>query len=154
MAEVFFYHLTRTPLEATLPELLEKSASRGWKALVKSGQPDRVSWLDDRLWLGAENGFLAHGIAGGPHDGDQPVLISTASLAANGAAIMLAVDGAEVSMDDAARFERVCILFDGNDAAALDHARGQWKALTDAGCPARYWSQESGNWAEKASKNL
>jgi DNA polymerase-3 subunit chi len=47
----------------------------------------------------------------------------------------------------------VCILFDGLDGEALSHARGQWKALTDAGCAARYWSEESGKWEEKATKN-
>jgi DNA polymerase-3 subunit chi len=45
---------------------------------------------------------------------------------------------------------RVCILFDGNDDAALDTARGQWKALTRAGCSAQYWSEESGRWEKKA----
>jgi DNA polymerase-3 subunit chi len=47
------------------------------------------------------------------------------------------------------RLERVCILFDGNDEAALQVARGQWKALTDAVCEAQYWSQEGGSWAMK-----
>ena len=46
--------------------------------------------------------------------------------------------------------ERVCILFDGNDAAALDAARGQWKGLTGAGCKAQYWSEESGRWEMRA----
>ena len=41
---------------------------------------------------------------------------------------------------------------DGNDPAALDIARGQWKALTDAGCAAQYWSEESGRWEKKAEK--
>jgi hypothetical protein len=29
-------------------------------------------------------------------------------------------------------------------------ARGQWKALTQAGCAAQYWAQDSGQWAMKA----
>lgn len=48
--------------------------------------------------------------------------------------------------------ERVCVLFDGNDDLALNRARGQWKALTDAGCAAQYWSEESGRWEKKAEK--
>ena len=48
--------------------------------------------------------------------------------------------------------ERVCVIFDGNDPAALDIARGQWKALTDAGCAAQYWSEESGRWEKKAER--
>ena len=48
------------------------------------------------------------------------------------------------------RLERVCILFDGHDGMALDAARGQWRALTGAGCKAQYWSEESGRWEKKA----
>ena len=32
----------------------------------------------------------------------------------------------------------------------MAHARGQWKALTGAGCAAEYWSEESGRWEKKA----
>ena len=33
--EVWFYHLERTSLDQALPELLEKTLARGWKALVR-----------------------------------------------------------------------------------------------------------------------
>ena len=63
------------------------------------------------------------------------------------------LDGAEVSEADCAALERVCILFDGNDPAAVDRARGQWKALTGAGIAAQYWSEQSGRWQKKAESN-
>lgn len=110
-----------------------------------------MEWLDDRLWLGADDGFLPHGLAGGPHDRAQPILLTTGA-AANDPACLMAVDGAEVAPDEVARMERVCILFDGNDEAALNRARAQWKALTEAGCAAQYWSEESGRWEKKAEK--
>ena len=34
--EVWFYHLERTGLEQALPELLNKTLARGWRALVRS----------------------------------------------------------------------------------------------------------------------
>ncbi|MDA0962044.1 MAG: DNA polymerase III subunit chi, partial [Proteobacteria bacterium] len=71
-------------------------------------------------------------------------------VAANDAACLMAVDGAEVTPDEVQRLERTCILFDGNDDAALSVARGQWKALTAAGCAAQYWSEDSGRWQKKA----
>ncbi|MFT7524252.1 MAG: DNA polymerase-3 subunit chi, partial [Candidatus Paceibacteria bacterium] len=61
MAEVLFYHLTRTPLEVTLPDLLTKSRARGWNVVVRAGSAERLDWLDQRLWLGADTSFLAHG---------------------------------------------------------------------------------------------
>jgi len=55
-----------------------------------------------------------------------------------------------VSAEEVQALERVCILFDGRDEAALQAARSQWKALTAAGCAAQYWSEESGRWQKKA----
>lgn len=154
MPEVYFYHLTRSPLEETLPDLLEKCRARNWNVLVKAKDDTRLTWLDARLWLGADTGFLPHGLAGSAYDADQPVLLTTQETNPNAAQILMAVDGAAVSQTEIAGFLRVCVLFDGNDDAALMHARAQWKQITDLDCPARYWSQESGSWAEKASKNI
>ena len=149
MGAVFFYHLTRRPLEATLPMLLEKARAAGWRVLVRGTQDARLDWLDQKLWLGPEDGFLAHGRAGGPHDARQPILLGTGA-ASNQASCIMSVDGAELAPDEVEALERACILFDGNDEAAVAHARGQWKALTDAGCSAQYWSEESGRWEKKA----
>lgn len=153
MAEVFFYHLTRTPLEVTLPDLLEKTLSRDWKAVVRGTSAQRLEWLDKVLWTASDDSFLPHGLAGGEQDADQPILLTTSNETPNLADILMAVDGAEVDVNEVSDFSRVCIIFDGNDEVALNGARAQWKTLTDAGVPATYWSQESGNWAKKASKN-
>lgn len=150
MGAVYFYHLTRQPLEATLPMLLEKSLSAGWRVAVRGREAARLVWLDERLWLGPEDGFLPHGIAGGPHDADQPVLLTTDSARPNGAACLMTIDGAEVQAEEVQVLERVCILFDGTDDAAVQVARGQWKALTGAGCAAQYWSEAGGRWEKKA----
>jgi len=150
MGAVYFYHLTRQPLEATLPMLLEKSLGAGWRVAVRGRDAARLVWLDERLWLGPEDGFLPHGIAGGPHDADQPVLLTTQSACPNGAVCVMAIDGAEVRAEEVQTLERVCILFDGNDDAAVQVARGQWKALTGAGCGAQYWSEAGGRWEKKA----
>ena len=150
MGAAYFYHLTRRPLEATLPMLVGKALQAGWRVAVRGVDPGRMDWLDQKLWQGPEEGFLPHGLAGGPHDADQPVLLTTAPDMPNAAACLMTVDGAGVEPDEVQRLERVCILFDGNDPDAVQVARGQWKALTGAGCSAQYWSEESGRWEKKA----
>lgn len=150
MGAVYFYHLTRQPLEHTLPALLDKARQAGWRIAVRGTDTARMDWLDEKLWLGPEDRFLPHGRAGGPYDADQPILLTTSAVAGNGATCIMAVDGAVVEAEEVAALERVCILFDGNDDMAVQHARGQWKALTDAGCSAQYWSEESGRWEKKA----
>lgn len=152
MGAAYFYHLTRQPLETTLPILLGKARDAGWRIAVRGTNADRMTWLDERLWLGADDGFVAHGLAGGPHDADQPILLTTESTYANTPDCVMSVDGAEIAAEDVTGRARVCILFDGNDPDAVQRARGQWKALTDAGCAAQYWSEESGRWEKKAEK--
>ncbi|SLN54922.1 DNA polymerase III subunit chi [Roseovarius gaetbuli] len=150
MGAAFFYHLTRTPLEVTLPMLLGKAQGAGWRVMVRGRDRARMEWLDEKLWQGPEDGFLPHGLAGAEHEADQPILLGTAPERPNGAVCVMSIDGAEVPPEEVQALERVCILFDGNDDAALNAARGQWKALTGAGCSAQYWSEDSGRWEKKA----
>ncbi|MEM9342665.1 MAG: DNA polymerase III subunit chi [Pseudomonadota bacterium] len=148
MGDVYFYHLTREPVEVTLPSLLAKARKAGWRVVVRGTSEDRLDWLDEKLWLG--EGFLPHGRAGGPHDADQPILLTTKPEAPNAATCLMTIDSAPVDADEITAHDRTCILFDGNDATALDAARTQWRDLTGAGCSAQYWSQESGRWEKKA----
>ena len=150
MGAVYFYHLTRHPLEATLPALLAKARAAGWRVAVRGRDAARLQWLDEKLWLGPEEEFLPHGLAGGAHDARQPVLLTTSREAANAPDCLIGIDGAEVSPEEVGRLARVCVLFDGNDAAAVQVAREQWRALTRAGCAAQYWSEASGRWEMQA----
>ena len=125
MGAAYFYHLTDGPLEATLPVLLGKARQAGWRVVVRGPDAARMDWLDDRLWLGPEEAFLPHGRAGTGFDADQPILLTTEADVPNGAACLMSVDGAEVSAEDVGRMERTCILFDGNDPAAVARARDQ-----------------------------
>lgn len=148
MGAAFFYHLTDSPLEATLPMLIGKARGAGWRVLVRCPHEALLTRLDGLLWQGPEDGFMPHGTAGGPHDADQPVLLG--DVPSDGFGCLMSVAGADVAAAEVTALERTCILFDGHDGAALDHARGQWKALTDAGCSAQYWAQEDGRWTKKA----
>lgn len=148
MGNALFYHLTRSPAEALLPVLIGKSLQAGWRVELRATGRDRLERLDERLWQG--DGFLPHGLAGGPHDARQPVLMTVAGrAAANAPACLMALDGAEVGAAECAGLERACILFDGNDPAATDRARQQWRVLTGAGVTAEYWSEEGGGWERK-----
>lgn len=153
MAEVYFYHLTRSPGLRTLCALLTRSLDQGWRVAVRGPDRDRLAELDEALWQGGADEFLPHGIEGGRHDARQPILLCQGAVA-TGTDALIAVDGAEVTADEVPALRRASILFDGTDGAALARARDQWRALTASGLPARYWSEEGGKWQEKASKNL
>lgn len=153
MGAAYFYHLTQNPLEHTLPILLEKARSAGWRIAVRGVELARLEALDQRLWMGREDSFLPHGIAGTEHDALQPILLTTTADLPNKASCIMCVHGAQISAEDVKSSDRVCILFDGYDEEAVAAARVQWKSLTDAGCAAQYWSEEDGSWAKKAEKS-
>jgi DNA polymerase-3 subunit chi len=67
MTEIWFYHLQRQPLEKAVPQLIEKSLDRGWRAIVQAKSEERLDALDSWLWTYSDESFLAHGRAG---DGD------------------------------------------------------------------------------------
>lgn len=149
MSEVWFYHLTASSLEAALPQLLQKSLERGWRVLVQGTEPDRIDHLDRYLWTHDEAGFLPHGKSGGDDDHRQPVLLTTGGANANDAQVLVLIDGAEMDADSLSPFQRVLVMFDGNDTDAVASARTYWKTITDSGAEARYWAQESGKWVQK-----
>jgi DNA polymerase-3 subunit chi len=148
MGAAYFYQLTDRPLEATLPVLLGKALEAGWRVAVRGRETEMLERLDRQLWAG--EGFLPHGLAGGEHDAVQPVLLTTAAEAPNRPACVMSVGGAEVGAEEVTALERVCILFDGSDAASLDTARDQWRRLTGAGVAAQYWAEDGGRWVKKA----
>jgi DNA polymerase-3 subunit chi len=130
--------------------LLGKARGAGWRVLVRGTDQALLARLDDTLWQGPEDGFLPHGLAGGPHDDDQPVLLGDRP--AKGFDCVMSVGGAAMTPEEVSALARVCILFDGQDGAAVAEARNQWRTLTEAGCAAQYWAQEDGRWTKKAEK--
>ena len=150
MGAVFSYELQGAPLETTLPMLLDKARGQGWRVLVRGTDPALLTQLDAALWQGPVDHFLPHGLAGGPHDADQPVLLG--DLPATDFACVMAVGGAAVTAEEAVQLARACILFDSAEDAK-GQARLQWKTLTDAGIAAQYWAQEDGRWVKKAERD-
>ncbi len=150
MAEVLFYHLTGSTLEQTLPELLERSLARDWRAVVRCGSAERVADLDARLWTFRGDSFLPHGVAGTGNEAAQPVYLTAGGEVPNGADILFLVDGARVNAEEAGRFQRVCLIFNGHEEDAVAVAREDWKAVTGAGLVAKYWAQDGGRWVQKA----
>lgn len=150
LGTVLFYHLTASPASATLGQLLPKALGQGWRAMVRGTDPAALDRLDAALWLaGGDESFLPHGLEGGPHDADQPVLLGQGA-PVNGARVLALVDGAAAGDAEIAGMERVWILFDGNDPAGVAAARGQWKAVAAAGHAAQYWSESAGRWEKQA----
>lgn len=150
MTEVLFYHLENLTLESVLPKLLEKSVERGWRAVVQASSDERVDVIDAHLWTYRDDSFLAHGTARDRDCAEHPVLITADGENRNGAQIRFLVDGAAVP-EDAAAYERIVLIFNGEDDEAVAAARAQWTDCKGRGFEVTYWQpNDAGRWQRKA----
>jgi DNA polymerase-3 subunit chi len=149
MAEIGFYHLTRSGAEQALPQLLGRTLEARQRALVLCGDAERLAALDTALWLCPQPDWLPHGTPASGNAELQPIWLATEDTPApNGAKFLFLVDGSgSVRLD---QYERVFDLFDGRDEAALAAARGRWSAAKKAGHTLTYWQQTERGWQKKA----
>ena len=71
---VDFYQLGPGGAEGALPLIARNTLKLGERLLVVSADADLTQRLSQALWA-LKDSFLAHGLAGGPHDARQPVLL-------------------------------------------------------------------------------
>ena len=158
MADVGFYHLTRSTAEQALPKLLGRTLDLGKRALVRCRDEARAAEIDEALWRAPEPVWLPHGTAKLGHAGLQPIWIEGLSsgdaASPNGASFLFLLDGVETVAKEAfakdafakEAFERIFDLFDGSDEAAVAAARGRWSRLKGAGHSLTYWKQSAQGW--------
>lgn len=152
MSEVLFYHLERRTLDDVLPNLVEKTLERGWRALIRAESADRAAAIDTLLWTYNDQTFLPHAQAGDGDPARQPVLITAEDDNPNSANVMFIVGGAtppEWDSDFANMLARIVLMFDGRDGEALAAAREAWKHAKAANHDVTYWKEFASGKFEK-----
>jgi DNA polymerase III subunit chi len=150
MTEILFYQLKGQRLEQVLPALLVKSLERGWRVVVQAASEERIEALDAHLWTWRDDAFLPHGTWREPDASEQPVLLTLNGENPNRAAVRFLVEGAEMPAD-AAAYQRLVLLFDGDDPDALAAARQRWVEVKNDGFEVTYWqTDENGRWQRQA----
>jgi DNA polymerase III subunit chi len=148
MAEMLFYHLQGQSIDAVLPILLEKTLEKGWRALVRVGDAERIGALDEALWTYRAESFLPHARLGEGDAARQPILLTAGAGLENDPQVIFLVERAFMLESD--RAERIVLIFDGEDQDALSEARIAWKNAQNSGHSATYWQIEGGRWVKKA----
>ena len=150
MTEMLFYHLKGQTLEQVLPALLQKSLERGWRVVVQASSDERVDAIDAHLWTWRDDAFLPHGTSRGAEAAEQPIVLTANADNPNGATVRFLVDDANVAAD-ATGYERIVLLFDGEDPEAVEMARMRWSEAKAAGADVTYWrADENGRWQRQA----
>jgi DNA polymerase-3 subunit chi len=146
MTEILFYHLKGQSLEQVLPPLLQKSLERGWRVVVQASSDERVEALDAHLWTWRDDAFLPHGTSRDSEAAEQPIVLTADTENPNGAAVRFLVDGANLAAG-AGNYERIVLLFDGDDPEAVEMARLRWNEAKASGAEVTYWkADENGRW--------
>lgn len=152
MAEIWFFHLDKQPLEHVLPRIVTSSLARGWRMVIETSVPERVAKLSEMLWASEDVAFLPHGYAGEPSPDQQPVWLTTTTENPNNAQVRVLLDGAKLA--DLSSLTRAVLMFDGNDETAIEAARAEWKTQKSAGHDISYWKQdENGKWQNQATQS-
>lgn len=147
MTEIYFYQLTRSSLEQTVFDLCSKGLANGWRSVIVAPSKPVLDRLDAALWtIGGDESFLPHGVQSGSGDADQPILLSETMSQDNHADVALLASGADLDLDKAQVFKRLCVVFNGSEPSELTQARSDWKRVVAANLSAKYWSQDSGSW--------
>src|SRR5437764_12306617 len=141
MTEILIYQLQRQPLERVLPALIEKSLERGWRVIVQAASEERLEALDSHLWTFRDDSFLPHGTWREPEAVAQPVLLTPRGDNPNGANVRFLIDGSEIPQD-ASSYDRIVLVFDGNDMDAVAAARAQWSEAKQRGYDVTYWQAD------------
>jgi DNA polymerase-3 subunit chi len=147
MAEIGFYHLTRTTADQALPPLLGRTLKAGQRAVVFLASPDRVRTLDAALWAVQDPDWLPHGTAATGDPDMQPIWLTDQDEAPNGAQFAFLLDNRQTTLST---FIRIFDLFNGQDPEAVSAARARWSAAKAAGHVLTYWQQGAKGWEKKA----
>jgi DNA polymerase-3 subunit chi len=146
MTEILFYQLKGQTLEQVLPPLLQKSLERGWRVVVQASSEERVEALDAHLWTWRDDAFLPHGTDRDSEAAEQPIVLTAGAENPNDAAVRFLVDGANL-ITNAGNYQRIVLLFDGDDPEAVEIARLRWNEAKSSGAEVTYWkADENGRW--------
>ena len=150
MTEILFYQLKGQTPEQVLPPLLLKSLERGWRVVVQASSDERVEALDAHLWTWRDDAFLPHGTWRDAEAAEHPIVLTVNDENPNRATVRFLVDGAGMAADTST-YERIVLLFDGDDPDALDMARQRWTEAKARGAEVTYWqADEHGRWRRQA----
>src|SRR5690606_12200344 len=92
----------------------------------QASSEEQADALDAHLWTYREDSFLPHATWRVADANDHPIILAVAESNPNQAQIRFLIDSASLPADSE-QYERVVLMFNGNDDEAVAGARGAWK---------------------------
>ncbi|WP_273756483.1 DNA polymerase III subunit chi [Bartonella sp. MM73XJBT] len=145
--DILFYHLTQSTLEDILPTLVERALARFSKVTIQCVSKEQRDAMDMRLWVYADEAFIGHGTECDQYQNLQPVFLTTGQENPNDSKIRFLIEGASCSDIDS--YQRLVVIFDGNNDEQLNLVRAQWKKYKMENHNLTYWQQNEDRGWEK-----
>jgi DNA polymerase-3 subunit chi len=145
--KIQFYHLTATPLEAAVGQLMQRALDAGFRIALWCKDTDEEKRLSNALWTFTRESFLPNGSSNEKFSDKQPILTSTSETRENQPNLLAITHGATPeNIDD---YSRILDIFNGLDEDAVLAARTRWKNYKQANCELQYFKQTpQGNWEQ------
>ena len=132
-----------------MPPLLEKSLERGWRVVVQATSEERADALDAHLWTYRDDSLLPHATWRAGDAADQPIVLAVETGNPNNATVRFLVDNAAFP-EDCAGYQRLVVVFNGDDGDSLAAARTAWSDCKSRGFEVTYWqTDERGRWQRR-----
>lgn len=145
--DILFYHLTQSTLGDILPTLVERALDRFGKVTIQCVSKEQRDAIDMRLWIYADEAFIGHGTECDQYPNLQPVFLTTGQENPNDSKIRFLIEGAVCS--DVDSYQRLVVIFDGNNDEQLHLVRAQWKKYKMENHNLTYWQQRENRGWEK-----
>lgn len=146
MAEIGFYHLTRTTVDQALPALLGRTLAANERAVILCVDEARADALSKLLWDQKDPDWLPNATARTKlPPAAQPIWLTDREERPNQARYLFLLDGRTADLPD---WARIFDLFDGQNDAAITAARARWTAAKAAGHTLTYWKQTDRGWSK------
>lgn len=143
--KVDFWQLSSDPAEKVVAMIAGRVLGEGERLLVVSADEEQRKAISKALWDTKPESFLANGEASAPGATRQPILLTAACEAENGASHVIFADGFWRAPDG---FERAFLLF---TEETLEQARTTWRSLDGReGLERAFFRQDGGKWTKIA----
>jgi DNA polymerase III subunit chi len=116
---------------------------------VQSTSEERADALDAHLWTYRDDSFLPHATWRVGDAAEQPIVLTAGEGNPNRANVRFLVDSAALPVDSES-YQRLVLVFNGDDSDALAAARGAWTDCKTRGFEVTYWqADERGRWQRR-----
>ncbi|OPZ78363.1 MAG: DNA polymerase III subunit chi [Alphaproteobacteria bacterium ADurb.Bin438] len=141
-----FYHLTSSTLQKILPQLAINIDKTKKHAIFLFKDDNEVEKFNDYLWTFKDTSFIPHGSKNDGNENLQPIFLSSEFSNPNDAKFIVYTSPLNNINPE---FERVFIIFNGNNKMELEMARNLWKKGIALSAEMHYWQDLPEGWVEK-----